>query len=241
MTSWQWISQADNVTRGTAVVLLLMSVISWVLILYKTWWLARAQRGMQRATAAFWQADSWEQARAQLPLFDRAALISRAVDAIENIVSGVPATPHSLAVASGAQVQTTRVLREALQAASRQLQWGQTVLATIGATAPFVGLLGTVWGIHQALAVLADASNVSLAQLAGPVGEALVMTAAGLAVALPAVLAYNLLGRKGGQVEEELEGFAHDMQTWALQQFAQSNTAEEPIQRAVAAIATVAA
>ena len=207
MTSWQWISQADNVTRGTAVVLLLMSVISWVLILYKTWWLARAQRGMQRATAAFWQADSWEQARAQLPLFDRAALISRAVDAIENIVSGVPATQHSLAVASGAQVQTTRVLREALQAASRQLQWGQTVLATIGATAPFVGLLGTVWGIHQALAVLA----------------------------------YNLLGRKGGQVEEELEGFAHDMQTWALQQFAQSNTAEEPIQRAVAAIATVAA
>lgn len=225
MTTWQWLSQADGVARGTAVVLLIMSVISWVLILYKAWWLSRAQRDTARATSAFWQASSWEQARTQLPGFDRAALITPAVDAIENMVGGVPATQHSLAVASGAQVQTTRLLREVLQSASHRLQWGQTVLATIGATAPFVGLLGTVWGIHHALAALAGADHVSLEQLAGPVGEALVMTAAGLAVALPAVLAYNLLGRKVAQVEEQLEGFALDMQTWALQQVVQPNAA----------------
>lgn len=220
--------------------LLLMSVASWVLILYKIWWLGRAQQGVQRATSAFWQASSWEQARAQLPQFDRALLITPAVDAIENIVGGMPATQHNLAVASGAQVQTTRVLREALQSASRQLQWGQTVLATIGATAPFVGLLGTVWGIHHALAVLAGADHVSLEQLAGPVGEALVMTAAGLAVALPAVLAYNLLGRKAAQVEEQLEGFAHDMQTWALQQVSQSKMPLAPEQWAPAAMNAIA-
>lgn len=240
MTTWQWLSQADSVARGTAVVLLIMSVASWVLILYKAWWLARAQRDTARATSAFWQASSWEQGRTQLPRLDRAALITPAVDAIENIVGGVPASQHSLAVASGAQVQTTRVLREALQAASRRLQWGQTVLATVGATAPFVGLLGTVWGIHHALAVLASADHVSLEQLAGPVGEALVMTAAGLAVALPAVLAYNLLGRKVAQVEEQLEGFAQDMQTWALQQLAPHSTVLAPVHGAQAAMGAIA-
>jgi biopolymer transport protein ExbB len=85
------------------------------------------------------------------------------------------------------------------------------LLATIGATAPFVGLLGTVWGIHHALGTLAGSGQVDIAQLAGPVGEALVMTAAGLAVALPAVLAYNLLGRSASQLEAVLEGFAHDL------------------------------
>lgn len=244
MSNWSslgtWFSQADAVARGTAVVLLAMSVISWVLILYKTWWLGRAQRDTARATSAFWQASSWEQARAQLPQFDRAALITPAVDAIENIVGGVPAAQHSLAVASGAHVQTTRVLREALQSAGRQLLWGQTVLATIGATAPFVGLLGTVWGIHHALGVLAGADHVSLEQLAGPVGEALVMTAAGLAVALPAVLAYNLLGRKAAVAEELLEGFAHDMQTWALQQVSEQNRPLAPVHSAQVAIQSIA-
>lgn len=223
MTPWQWLSQADWVTFGTALVLLLMSVASWVLIVYKVVWLGRAQTDTQRATSAFWQATSWEQARQQLPSFDRLALITPAVDAIENIVTGVPAATHSLAAASGAPVQATRVLREALQTASRQLHWGHTVLATVGATAPFVGLLGTVWGIHHALAALAGAERVSLEQLAGPVGEALVMTAAGLAVALPAVLAYNLLGRKAAQVDEQLEGFAHDMNTWVLQRNQQTS------------------
>ena len=90
---------------------------------------------------------------------------------------------------------------------------GSTLLATIGATAPFVGLLGTVWGIHHALGTLAGSGQVDIAQLAGPVGEALVMTAAGLAVALPAVLAYNLLGRAAGTLEALLEGFAHDLQS----------------------------
>jgi biopolymer transport protein ExbB len=89
---------------------------------------------------------------------------------------------------------------------------GQVVLATVGATAPFVGLLGTVWGIYQAMGGIAAAGTATIDRMAGPVGEALIMTAAGLAVAIPAVLAYNVLGRRVSALEAELEGFALDLQ-----------------------------
>ncbi|MNH27428.1 Biopolymer transport protein ExbB [compost metagenome] len=111
-----------------------------------------------------------------------------------------------------ASAQLTRGLREALQAASGPLQWGQVLLASVATIAPFVGLLGTVWGIHHALSMLAGSQNIGIDQLAAPVGEALVMTAAGLAVAIPAVLGYNLQGRSAGRIEADLEGFAHDVQ-----------------------------
>jgi biopolymer transport protein ExbB len=95
------------------------------------------------------------------------------------------------------------------------LQWGQTVLASIGATAPFVGLLGTVWGIQQALVGLSAGGALTIDRIAGPVGEALLMTATGLLVAIPAVLAYNVLGKRVAACEAELEGFAHDLLAWA--------------------------
>jgi biopolymer transport protein ExbB len=107
--------------------------------------------------------------------------------------------------------QLTRVLRDSLQATVRRLQWGQLWLATVGAISPFVGLLGTVWGIFNALGGMAEAGQITLDRVAGPVGESLVMTAAGLAVAIPAVLAYNVLGRIVAQVEIDLEGFAQDL------------------------------
>ena len=99
-----------------------------------------------------------------------------------------------------------------MHAALRRLHSGQILLATIGATAPFVGLLGTVWGIHGALAGIAgQAGGFTIDKVAGPVGEALVMTAFGLAVAIPAVLGYNVFGRIIHRIEIELEGFAHDL------------------------------
>jgi biopolymer transport protein ExbB len=91
------------------------------------------------------------------------------------------------------------------------LQYGQVVLASVGATAPFVGLFGTVWGIYHALLAIAAAGAVTIDKVSGPVGEALVMTAAGLAVAIPAVLAYNVYGKWVAASEAELEGFAHDL------------------------------
>jgi biopolymer transport protein ExbB len=98
-----------------------------------------------------------------------------------------------------------------MQSTVSRLQWGQLLLATVGAISPFVGLLGTVWGIFNALSGMAEAGQITLERVAGPVGEALVMTAAGLAVAIPAVLAYNVMGRAVSQIEIELEGFAQDL------------------------------
>jgi biopolymer transport protein ExbB len=113
--------------------------------------------------------------------------------------------------AADARARLTRLLRQGLQSASDRLQYGQILLATVGSTAPFVGLLGTVWGIYLALGGMAQAGQLSIDRVAGPIGEALIMTAAGLAVALPAVLAFNVMGRLVSRLEAELEGFAHDL------------------------------
>lgn len=92
-----------------------------------------------------------------------------------------------------------------------KLQFGQVLLASVGATAPFVGLFGTVWGIYHALVGISAAGNITIEKISGPVGEALIMTAAGLAVAIPAVLAYNVFGKLVAASEADLEGFAHDL------------------------------
>ena len=200
---WHWWAQGDAVTRGTALTLLLMSVISWVLILYKSWFLARAASRVPRAVAGFWSASDLQAACGEVRSLAEPLTLALAQAAAE-------ASPPAGTASPG--LRLTRALRAGLQEGANQLQWGQTMLATLGATAPFVGLLGTVWGIHHALAALAGSGQVGIEELAGPVGEALVMTAAGLAVALPAVLAYNLLGRAAGRLEALLEGFAHDLQ-----------------------------
>ena len=123
-----------------------------------------------------------------------------------------------MATAGDRSQQLTRLLRDALHAALHRLQYGQVLLATVGSTAPFVGLLGTVWGIYHALTAISVAGQITIDKVAGPVGEALIMTAAGLAVAIPAVLAYNVLGRVIGRIEAELEGFARDLRELLITQ-----------------------
>jgi biopolymer transport protein ExbB len=112
--------------------------------------------------------------------------------------------------------QLTRRLRDALHRGLAHMQFGQVLLASIGSAAPFIGLFGTVWGIYHALAAIAAAGSITIDKVAGPVGEALIMTAAGLAVAIPAVLAYNVFGKWVGAAEAELEGFAHDLREMLL-------------------------
>ncbi len=202
----------DLVSQGVALLLLLMSVASWVVILWKSWLLQRASGDVLRCIAAFWQSASVEDALVKLKAFDRQSLIAPMVGAIKIEADA------TLACAGDKSQQLTRVLRDALHAALAQLQYGQVLLATVGSTAPFVGLLGTVWGIYHALMGIANAGQVSIDKISGPVGEALIMTAAGLAVAIPAVLAYNVLGRAIGRLEAELEGFARDLRELALTQ-----------------------
>ena len=196
---------SDAVSRVLALLLLALSVGSWVVIGWKWRLLVRVTRDVPRSVAAFWQAAGFDDARQRVAQFDREACVLPLLDATLLPLGG------TLASAGQHHHQLTRVLREAMQSVLRRLQWGQVLLATAGSTAPFIGLLGTVWGIFNALTGMADGGQLTIDKVAGPVGEALIMTAAGLAVAIPAVLGYNLLGRRIGQIEAELEGFAHDV------------------------------
>ena len=212
MDALHWWRQGDAVTQGTALLLLAMSVASWVVILWKARVMRRALADVARCTAAFWQAPSLDVAVQRLQSFDREALVLSMVVATKSVATRPDSAEQATLATSGSlSQQLTRVLRDALHGALGRLQWGQVLLATVGSTAPFVGLLGTVWGIYHALSAMAGAGQITIDRVAGPVGEALVMTAAGLAVAIPAVLAYNVFGRFIGRIEADLEGFARGL------------------------------
>jgi len=203
---WARWEAGDGVARLVALLLLVMSISSWVLILWRSWTLARARKDLQRGLPLFWAAAELPAGRQQLLQLDREGLMLPLVDA-----ALTESPTGSLGASARAHAQLTRKLRDALHQVLGRLSRGQVVLATVGSTAPFIGLFGTVWGIYHALLTIAGAGNFSLDKVAGPVGEALIMTAAGLAVAIPAVLAYNLFGKWVAACEAELEGFAHDL------------------------------
>ena len=205
MFSTFW-AQSDLVGRAVAGLLLVMSVSAWALILWKTWLLRRARRGLARAVPAFWSAAGVGEGRNALQAFDTEALLLPLLDA-----ATAETRSATLDAAGRRESRLTRRLRDALHAVLARLQFGQVLLASVGATAPFVGLFGTVWGIYHALASISAAGNITIEKISGPVGEALIMTAAGLAVAIPAVLAYNVFGKIVAACEAELEGFAHDL------------------------------
>ena len=199
-------ADGDLVTRGVALLLLLMSIGAWVVIFWKGWLLRRVRADLPRAAAAFWSAPSLADGRGRLGHFDREHALRPLVDA----ALAVPAS-GTLEAEGRRDSQFTRRLRSALHAVLGRLQAGQVLLASIGATAPFVGLFGTVWGIYHALGGITATGSLTIERVAGPVGEALVMTAAGLAVAIPAVIAYNVFGKWVAVSEADLEGFAFDL------------------------------
>jgi biopolymer transport protein ExbB len=202
----QFWSGNDAVGRAVALLLLAMSVSAWVLIFWKGWILRRAARDIERAVPAFWAAPALDSGRERLAALDREGVLTPLLDAATH-----DAAPGTLATGAHLDSQLTRRLRDALHRGLAHLQFGQVLLASIGSTAPFIGLFGTVWGIYHALAGIAAGGGITVEKVAGPVGEALIMTAAGLAVAIPAVLAYNIFGKWVGAAEAELEGFAHDL------------------------------
>jgi biopolymer transport protein ExbB len=162
---------------------------------------------------AFWDAGSLDDGRERLGRLDRESLLLPLLEA-----ALLQPGSGTLQGAGRLDSQLTRRLRDALHRGLAHLQHGQVLLASVGATAPFVGLFGTVWGIYHALASISAAGSITIEKVAGPVGEALIMTAAGLAVAIPAVLAYNVFGKRIAACEAELEGFAHDLREMVLDQ-----------------------
>jgi biopolymer transport protein ExbB len=206
-----FLARTDAVGAAVALILLAASVVAWVLIFWKFYVLRRASSDIARAIPAFWDAPTLADGRARLAAMDREGLLLPLVDA------ATAQSPHqTLQAQAQLATQLTRRLRDSLHRGLAHLQVGQVFLATTGSTAPFIGLLGTVWGIYHALVAVGEASSFTLDKVAGPVGEALIMTAAGLAVAIPAVLAYNLFGRWVSAAEAELEGFAQDLRDFML-------------------------
>ena len=213
-------TETDAIGRLVVALLLAMSVSAWVVIFWKGWVLTRARSDIDRAVPAFWAADTLDAGRARLTGLDREQVLLPLLQAGTLVeASGTLATRATL----GSQL--TRRLRDALQRSLAHLQFGQVLLASIGSTSPFIGLFGTVWGIYHALISIAAAGALTIDKVAGPVGEALIMTAAGLAVAIPAVLAYNQFGKWVAACETGLEGFAHDLREMALDSAPESTTA----------------
>ena len=207
-----YLQSSDAVTHAVAWVLLAMSVASWCFLIVKAVLLVRAKRQGPRAVTQFWQARTLSEGVALMRRFDRERiflpLAEAALAAADADTSGV------LLAKVDRSERVLRALRGALLASQRRLEFGHVLLASVGSTAPFVGLLGTVWGIYHALGSIAASGQAMIENVAGPVGEALIMTAFGLVVAIPAVLAYNVLGRLARQLGDDLDGFAHDLHAY---------------------------
>jgi biopolymer transport protein ExbB len=198
-------------SKAVAALLLLMSIGAWVVIFWKGWLLARARHDLTRGVPVFWRAADMAAARAAVQPLDREDILVPLIDAAK-----LSSQAGSLESQVQPEAQLTRRLRDSLHEVLGRLQAGQVLLASVGAVSPFVGLLGTVWGIYHAMMGISNEGSVSLDKVAGPVGEALIMTAAGLAVAIPAVLAYNVFGKILSACEADLEGFAHDLREAVL-------------------------
>lgn len=202
-------AQVDEASHMVFYVLLVMSLMSWYTILSKAWSFWRVRLAAP-SVLAFWQAPTLQDAVALLAEKDMENIFTplakegvQAIDVSEN--------NQSLNAKSATSDIVTRVLRQQMNHVIVKLEKGLSLLASIGATAPFVGLLGTVWGIYHALTTVAMSGSVQLEQIAGPVGEALIMTALGLLVAIPAVLAYNAFNRINRITLAELDAFAYDL------------------------------
>ena len=204
------VTQTDAVGMAVIVLLVAMSVASWYFIASKALEQVALRRAAQQTPQAFWaaadlaEAERDARARAGDPF---AALALAGIDASH----AHAASTRSLGAACDLSDFITRALRQSMVATTARLESGQTLLASVGSTAPFVGLFGTVWGIYHALVAISASGQGTLDKVAGPVGEALIMTAAGLAVAIPAVLGYNLFVRANRLLLAQLDGFAHDL------------------------------
>lgn len=202
-------NQVDEASHLVFYVLLLMSLTSWYTILSKSWSFWRV-RSAAPTVLAFWQAPTIQDAVALLAEKDKENIFTPM--AREGMAAiDVDKNARTLNAESSASDIVTRVLRQQMNHVVVKLEAGLSLLASIGATAPFVGLLGTVWGIYHALTAVAITGSVQLDQIAGPVGEALIMTALGLLVAIPAVLAYNGFNRINRITLAELDAFAYDL------------------------------
>ncbi len=197
--------QGDWVSKGTLIVLVIMSMGSWYIIFVKLWEQSKLGREGRAMGQGFWKANSIKDGAASLKASSAYRYIAE---------TGLEANQHHEgALTENIDLNTwvTMSVQRSVDNINNRLQDGLAFLATVGSTAPFVGLFGTVWGIYHALTAIGIAGQASIDKVAGPVGEALIMTALGLAVAVPAVMGYNWLVRRNKVLMETVRAFGADV------------------------------
>ncbi|MEY2720964.1 MAG: hypothetical protein RL597_409 [Pseudomonadota bacterium] len=202
--------QGDFVAKGTLIIMVIMSLTSWYVIIMKLLDQRKLMASAKLAEQKFWSAGSIREAIERLPKNDVYRQVAE---------DGLRASQHHegrLGERIALHEWVTMSLQRSTQGVSMGLTGGLPWLATVGSTAPFVGLFGTVWGIYHALVAIGVSGQASIDKVAGPVGEALIMTAIGLAVAVPAVMGYNWLIRRNKEVQEELGNFTSDLHSFLV-------------------------
>ncbi|KVE33512.1 MotA/TolQ/ExbB proton channel family protein [Burkholderia sp. TSV86] len=210
-------AQGDFVTRFIAIALLVMSILSWMVIVIKGWNVVRLKRLTKDAERSFWHSDDFDEGVKKLGHVTSAPhdnpFLALALSGKEAADHHHQTQPH-LHDRMDVSDWITRCLKDTMDEGIARMQSGLAILASIGSTAPFVGLFGTVWGIYHALLVIGATGQTSIDQVAGPVGESLIMTAFGLFVAIPAVLGYNALTRSNKAIVSRLRRFAHGLHAY---------------------------
>jgi biopolymer transport protein ExbB len=203
-------AQGDLVSKGTLIILVLMSLFTWYILATKLWDQRKLRQSAKTIEKQFWTAPSLKDGIERL----------KKGDDFRNIAEdGMRAASHHegrLTDRIELHEWITISLQRAADAVHGKLQDGLSFLATVGSTAPFVGLFGTVWGIYHALIGIGIAGQASIDKVAGPVGEALIMTAIGLAVAVPAVMGYNWLIRRNKGIQDSLKNFTGDLHAYLV-------------------------
>jgi biopolymer transport protein ExbB len=209
--SLTFIMQGGFVSIAVAIILLIMSVASWYYMLAKTVQVFKIKATIKQYMAEFWAAPNLQTAINSIKIDSPAhQLATNAFDAAHHHQTHAA---KNLGDACSYDEFVARSMRRSLSQTTSQLDTGLSVLASVGSVSPFVGLFGTVWGIYHALATISASGQATLDKVAGPVGEALIMTAIGLAVAIPAVLAYNAFVKQNRVITAMLDTFAQDLHT----------------------------
>ena len=194
----------DFISKATLLILVIMSMGSWYIIITKLYEQFKMSKQARAAEKSFWTAPSVRQGAEGLGKSSPYRFIAE---------SGLEATKKHTGMLGSVDLNDwiTMSIQRAVENVQSRTQDGLAFLATVGSTAPFVGLFGTVWGIYHALTAIGIAGQASIDKVAGPVGEALIMTAIGLAVAVPAVLGYNWIVRRNKAAMERVRGFGADL------------------------------
>lgn len=229
--SLEFISAGGPVSIAVALILLGMSVASWYLMVAKSVQAIRARKVLNTYAKQFWAAPSLAKAIKLEGNHALSRLATRAVAAAEHHQAHAN---HEGAVSRDEFI--ARAMNRSIAEENAEMEKGLTVLASVGSVSPFVGLFGTVWGIYHALASISQSGQATLDKVAGPVGEALIMTAFGLAVAIPAVLAYNALVRSNRNLIGQIEHFGDELHTLLTTGAVISNTANNAVAKDRASI-----